>query len=278
MHYGEEHWNDADGATLFPKVVEESGRYKPAFVTTSGDKDNDGTVEQLSRWKQILSPYDRLGVPFLPAWATTTARPRPARRPAPPACSPPACRAPGQLQAGVRGPAVPVRRRRPVQGRRLRARAPPTIPPAPPRTTSSNGTVRVIFLDNSCWGLADCDPSQNPAFPDAQGNRSQLDYLRKNAGDASRAGKQVFVVMHMPTRDPRDQSYIDPTTFNHVMGKGLSPTGAPDNMRFEEAAEQPAWTACWSATSRASSCTRAAAACRTTSTAAPAASCTPTAR
>ncbi len=29
------------------------------------------------------------------------------------------------------------------------------------------------------------------------------------------------MVMHMPTRDPRDQSYIDPTTFNHVMGKGL---------------------------------------------------------
>ena len=44
--------------------------------------------------------------------------------------------------------------------------------------------------------------------------------------------------MHMPTRDPRDQSYIDPTTFNHVMGKGISPTGAPDNIRFEEAAEQ----------------------------------------
>ncbi len=33
----------------------------------SGDKDNDGTVEQLSRWKQIMSPYDRLGVPFFPA-------------------------------------------------------------------------------------------------------------------------------------------------------------------------------------------------------------------
>ncbi len=25
VHYGEEHWNDADGLTLLPKVVEESG-------------------------------------------------------------------------------------------------------------------------------------------------------------------------------------------------------------------------------------------------------------
>ena len=44
--------------------------------------------------------------------------------------------------------------------------------------------------------------------------------------------------MHMPTRDPRDQSYIDQTTFNHVMGKGISPHRRADNMRFEEAAEQ----------------------------------------
>ena len=240
-HYGEEHWNDADGPTLLPKVVEESGRYKPAFVTTSGDKDNDGTVEQLSRWKQILSPYDRLGVPFFPSVGNHD-------RKAPPGAAPGTA---GLLTPGVQGDLANYKQvfaDRPFPfgdaapykdaGFTQRTRAADDPPGASSHYFVDYKNIRVIFLDNSCWGLADCDPSQSPAFPDSQGNRGQLDYLRKNGGDASRAGKQVFVVMHMPTRDPRDQSYIDPTTFDHVMGKGLSPTGAPDNMRFEEAAEQ----------------------------------------
>ena len=76
VHYGEEHLHDADGPTLLPKVVEESARYKPALVTTSGDKNDDGTVDQLQRWKQTLSPYDGAGIPFFAAVGTTTARPR----------------------------------------------------------------------------------------------------------------------------------------------------------------------------------------------------------
>jgi hypothetical protein len=40
--------------------------------------------------------------------------------------------------------------------------------------------------------------------------------------------------MHMPTRDPRDQSYTDLTARNHVMGKGAS----PDNDQFERVAEE----------------------------------------
>ena len=43
------------------------------------------------------------------------------------------------------------------------------------------GKVRWIFIDNSCWGLSDCDASQNPSFPDAQGNTSQLQYLERTA-------------------------------------------------------------------------------------------------
>jgi len=101
------------------------------------------------------------------------------------------------------------------------------------------GRVRWIFLDNSCWGLTDCDSTQSPAFPDEQGNTSQLGFLERNAAEARDAGLTVFVVMHMPTRDPRDQSYIDPTTFTHVMGKN-SPVapGTPDNERFEAVAER----------------------------------------
>ena len=240
-HYGEEHWNDADGLTLLPKVVEETGRYKPALVTMSGDKDNDGTVEQLSRWKQIMGPYDRQGIPFFPSVGNHD-------RKAPPGAPPGTA---GLLTPGVQGDlanyqgvfadrpwpfgdAAPYKQ----AGFTQRARAGDDPPGASSHYFVDYRDVRVIFLDNSCWGLADCDASQNPGFPDSQGNRSQLDFLRRNGGEASRAGRQVFVVMHMPTRDPRDQSYIDPTTFNHVMGKGISPTGAQDNMRFEEAAEQ----------------------------------------
>ena len=84
VHYGEEHWNDADGLTLLPKIVEESGRYKPALVTMSGDKDNDGTVEQLSRWKQIMGPYDTQGIPFFPSVGNHDRKTPRASRRAPP--------------------------------------------------------------------------------------------------------------------------------------------------------------------------------------------------
>ena len=73
VHYGEEHWNDDDGLTLLPKVVEESRRYKPALVTMSGDKDNDGTVDQLTRWRTIMAPTTASACPTSPGWGTTTA-------------------------------------------------------------------------------------------------------------------------------------------------------------------------------------------------------------
>ncbi|HYI35906.1 MAG TPA: hypothetical protein VEX39_04845 [Thermoleophilaceae bacterium] len=240
VHYGEEHWNDADGPTLLPKIVEESGRYKPSLVTMSGDKDNDGTVEQLSRWKQIMTPYDRQGVPFFPSIGNHD-------RKSPPGLPPGTA---GLLSPGVQGDLTNYKRvfaDRPFPfgdaapykdaGFTQRTRAAGDPPGASSHYFVDYKDLRVIFLDNSCWGLADCDASQSPAFPDAQGNRGQLEYLRRNGGEATRAGKQVFVVMHMPTRDPRDQSYIDPTTFNHVMGKGINPSSAQDNIRFEEAAQ-----------------------------------------
>jgi hypothetical protein len=79
VHYGEEHWNDDDGLTLLPKVVAESIRYRPALVTMSGDKANDGVVDELTRWREIMDAYDRARSRTSPAWATTTAR-RPAHR------------------------------------------------------------------------------------------------------------------------------------------------------------------------------------------------------
>lgn len=235
VHYGEEHWNDEDGLTLLPRIVEESGRYRPALVTMSGDKDNDGTVDQLGMWKSIMAGYDRIGVPYLPGIGNHD-------RTTPPGVPP-----------GTAGLVTPP----PVQGSLANYKEtfkdrpypfgdaapydkpgfePSARPGNDPAGASSHyvadvGETRFIYLDNSCWGLSDCDSFQNPAFPDSEGNRTQFEFLERKADEGRRQGKTVFVVMHMPTRDPRDQSYIDPTTFNHVMGKNTSPTGAPPTTR-----------------------------------------------
>jgi hypothetical protein len=92
------------------------------------------------------------------------------------------------------------------------------------------GNVRWIFIDNSCYGITNCDALQNP--PDGSG-RSQYQYLRDLAGEANAQKKLVFVVMHMPTQDPRDQQQAYSTSVSHTMGKGAS----PDNAQFEQEAE-----------------------------------------
>jgi len=242
VHYGEEHWNDDDGLTLLPKIVEESGRYRPALVTMSGDKDNDGTVDQLGIWKSIMQPYDQAGVPYFAGIGNHD-------RTTPPGVPPGTAGllTPRQVQGSLAN-YKELFKDRPYPFGDAEPYDKPGFEPAQrpgndPAGASSHymadvGEARWIFLDNSCWGLSDCDDFQSPAFPDAEGNRTQFEFLERKADEGRRQGKSVFVVMHMPTRDPRDQSYIDPTTFTHVMGKNTSPTGAPDNQRFEEVAER----------------------------------------
>jgi len=239
VHYGEEHWNDDDGLTLLPKIVEETARYRPSLVTMSGDKDNDGTQDQLSTWKQIMSPYDAAGVPYLAGIGNHD-------RTSPPGVPPGTA---GLLTPGVQGSLENYKqvfsdRPYPFGDQPNYPGIGPARPGGEPAGASSHyfadvGEVRWIFIDNSCWGIADCDASQSPEFPDAQGNNGQFEFLERNAREAGAAGKTVFVVMHMPTRDPRDQSYIDPTTFTHVMGKdNPAASGTPDNQRFEQVAER----------------------------------------
>jgi len=239
VHYGEEHYNDNDGLTLFPKVVEESSRYRPSLVTTSGDKDNDGTVEQLTSWKRIMSAYDRVNVPYLGGVGNHD-------RTSPPGVPPGTA---GLITPGVQGSLANYRQifaDRPFpfgDAANYEGIGPPR-PAGEPAGASSHyfadiGEVRWIFLDNSCWGLTDCDSTQSPAFPDAQGNTGQFQFLERYAAEGRDQGKTVFVVMHMPTRDPRDQSYIEPTSFTHVMGKNNpAAPGTPDNQRFEQVAER----------------------------------------
>jgi hypothetical protein len=225
VHFGEEHWNDADGLTLLPKVVADTARYRPALVTMSGDKGNDGEPGQLARWKQIMGAYDRAGVPYLAGVGNHD-------RKAPPGV-PGGVSPTGDIANYTRvfadrpypfGDAAPYRQIGPSR--------PKGDPPgAASHYFADVANVRWIFIDNSCFGIVNCDALQAP--PDGEG-LTQYEYLAKHGGAASAQGRRVFVVMHMPTRDPRDQSYADATSVNHVMGKGAS----PDNSAFEAAAEK----------------------------------------
>ncbi len=229
VHIGEEHWNDADGLTLLPKVVEDSARYKPDAVTMSGDKDNDGEVAQLEKWRDIMAVYDRAGIPYFPGVGNHDRK------------------APPGLPGGVAPNGDIANYERVFASRPYPFGDGPPYPGIGPRERPANdpdgasshysvdiGNVRWVFMDNSCWGIVNCDPLQSNPFPDAEGNQGQYDFLEKRAKEASADGKLVFVVMHMPTRDPRDQSYADPTSLNHTMGKGSS----PDNADFETDAER----------------------------------------
>ena len=229
VHFGEEHWNDDDSDLTLIQVVDEAARYRPDLVTMSGDKENDGTVEQLTRWKEIMKVFDKAGIPYFAGVGNHD-------RTSPPGMLPGTA---GLIVPGVQGSLdnyMEIFKDRPYPMGDAGA------PAGDPAGASSHyfadhGNVRWIFLDNSCWGLSDCDSVQNPPFPDAEGISTQFEFLQAKGKQASDAGKHVFVVMHMPTRDPRDQSYIETTSFNHVMGKNTNPTQAPDNPRFEEVAE-----------------------------------------
>ena len=220
VHFGEEHWNDADGLTLLPKVVADSVRYRPALVTMSGDKGNDGNTEELERWRQIMEPYDRAGVPYFAGVGNHD-------RDAPPGAGglPP----PGSIE-----PYKQVFSGRPYPMGDAGARPADDPPGASTHYYADHGNVRWVFIDNSCFAIEECDSFQNPSAQNAAG-RPQLDWLRDVAGEAGRAGKLVFAVMHMPTQDPGDQSYRDTIAFNHVMGKGA---GTDDNAKFEQVAEE----------------------------------------
>lgn len=233
VHYGEEHWNDADGLTLLPKVVEDSIRYAPTAVTMSGDKANNGVPSELGKWLEIMSAYDRAGIPYFAAVGNHD-------------------RDQGTGENALTesaGGVTPVGdfkhyrelfKSRPYPAGDAAPYAQPGFgPPARPAGDPDGAAshfyadvpgARVIFFDNSCWGINHCEAFQTP--PDAEG-LTQYEYLAKHAGAAKAEGRRVFVVMHMPTQDPGDQNYRKELRQFHTMGK----SAAPDNQEFERAAQ-----------------------------------------
>ena len=230
VHYGEEHWNDEDGLTILPKVVEDAIRYQPKLVTMSGDKDNDGETDQLEKWREIMSAYDKAGVPYFAAVGNHD-------RDAPPGAEP-GVPPPGSLE-----PYREVFKGRPYPMGDAPQYDDPLFSPrerpgGDPEGAASHyfvdyGDVRWIFIDNSCWVITQCETFQLPSAQTESGE-AQFDFLERVAQEGTDAGKVVFVVMHMPTQDPGDQSYRDTTARMHVMGKGVT----TDNATFESIASQ----------------------------------------
>jgi hypothetical protein len=231
VHFGEEHVNDVDGPTILPRIVRESARYRPRLVAMSGDKANDGTPEQLGLWADVMEHYDRRGVPW---FAGVGNHDRKAPSGMPGGVSPVADFSPyAEFFAdrpypmgdgrGYRDPRISPRQR------------PASDPPgaASHYFVEYRGT-RWIFLDNSCWSIIACDSQQNPSGQNEGGSESQLDFLRRVGREAKADGKLAFAVMHMPTRDPGDQTYREPIAVQHTMGKTV--LGVQDNALFEQAA------------------------------------------
>jgi len=232
VHYGEEHWNDKDGEAILTKVVEDSARYRPDMVAMSGDKANNGVPSELGKWLEIMGAYDRASVPWFAGVGNHDR-----------------AQATGENaltdEVGGSTPIGDIANYREVFKSRPypMGDAPPLTGPFGPAERPKDdpdgaashyyvdyGNVRWIYIDNSCYGIQNCDPLQSP--PDGAGLK-QLDYLATHGGDATKAGKVVFVVTHMPTQDPGDQSYRKDTAKSHTMGKGTS----PDNAELEKVAE-----------------------------------------
>jgi hypothetical protein len=236
VHMGEEHWNDDDGLTLLPKVVADSIKFRPDVVTMSGDKANDGRVSELTRWRQIMEPYDRAGIPYFPGVGNHDGKQQTPEDVTDSAGGVLPLRDITTYKEVFAGRPYPFGDAPPYRDPRFLQRSRPASDP--PGASShyfvDHANTRFIFIDNSCYGIVNCDPLQSPSFPDAEGNRTQYEFLARHTREAKAAGRLVFVVMHMPTRDPRDQEHSKEARENHVMGKGSS----PDNLEFERRAAE----------------------------------------
>lgn len=230
VHFGEEHLDDLDGPSIFPKVIADTIRFRPDLVVAAADKSSNGTEENLQAWKQHMSAYDRAGIPY---FAGVGNHDREALPGFPDGVSP----------FSPLGPYLTVFADRPYPFGDAGPPADPSFAPrerpaGDPDGASSHyafdfGNVRWVVLDNSCYSFMTCDDSQNPPFDGSAGNEDTYGFLAAQAAEATAAGKLVFVNMHMPTQDPRPE-HSKPTPSAHTMGEGT----APDNAAFEQSATE----------------------------------------
>jgi len=222
-HYGEEHWDDEDGLTLLPTVIEQVRRYRPAFVTMSGDKSSDGTTPILERWRQIMGAYDRAGIPYFPGVGNHDGRQQTPEQLTDLAPGSTPLRDISEYREVFKVRPFPFGDAKPYSGFGPSERPANDPPGASSHYFFDYRNIRYVFVDSSCYGIVNCDPLQANPFPDIYGANDSYEFLDKVVGEAKRQGKVVFVDTHMPTRDPRDQDHSTTEQRNHVMGKGISP-------------------------------------------------------
>ncbi|MEJ7784268.1 MAG: metallophosphoesterase [Solirubrobacteraceae bacterium] len=223
VHFGEEHLDDEDGEIIFPKVIADSILWSPDLVVTSGDKSSNGTEENLLLWKDAMSAYDRAGIPY---FAGLGNHDREALPGFPDGISP----------LSPLGPYPTVFADRPYPFGDAPSPAgvsPNARPESDPAGASSHyafdfGNVRWLILDNSCFEFAQCDRNQNPPYENGE---TTFGFLAEQAAEADKAGKLVFVNLHIPTQDPRPE-HSEPTPLPHTFGEGTS----LENGQFEDAA------------------------------------------
>lgn len=234
-HFGEEHINDEDGGTLLPTVVRDVTRYEPNLVTMSSDKADDGQADQFQLWLDVMRRFDAAGVPWFSSMGNHD-------RTAPDGFETGVLpTAPGEVYREFFAPRpYPMGDGAPYDDPKLfpKSRLPGDEEGAATHYFADYGNVRWIFIDNSCWSIILCS-SDGLSYDSGQSDapdQDQFEFLAQAAGEARDRGMHSFVVMHMPTQDPGDQSYRETIAMQHTMGK--TALGVADNSTFEQTAAE----------------------------------------
>lgn len=233
VHFGEGHWNEGQGPETMPVLVQDVKAFEPEFVLFSSDIADTGTRDRLTCFRSIMGPLDRADIPWFNS---------PGNHDRVPVAGPG-----GVVSAGIEewrdvfadmpapwgdGP-LPDARFRVGKGEDDDGKGASThyYFDFAPRGVAQG--IRVIVLDNSMHSLSTSDTDQYPSVGAGKQDAAQLAFLERVAAEADEKGLLSWVVMHQPTRDPRDITNAHPSSYNHVMGKGAS----PDNAAFETIAQ-----------------------------------------
>lgn len=233
VHFGEGHWNEGQGPLTMPILVQDLLRYDPEMVLFSADIADIGTFDRLACWRQIIRPSTKRGTPWFNSPGNHDRV---------------ALAGPGGVVAGeidiwrqvFADMSMPWGDSEPWDPRIVLPEGEPDDGEGAAthyyfdyRLGGRTPALRVVVLDNSQQGLTTSDEDQYPQVGPSARDASQLAFLERVAAEADELGLITWVVMHQPTQDPRDVSNVNPVSFNHTMGKGLS----ADNQTFDAIAQ-----------------------------------------
>lgn len=228
-HFGEGHWNEGQGPTTMPVLVQDLLSYRPDFVAFSSDMADIGEEPQLTCFRDLMQPLLDADIPWFDS---------PGNHDREPIAGPGGVLNgtittwrevfAGMLKPWGDGP-------HPGPGFVLPQGEPDDGPGAATHYSLDYGppggdpVLRLVVLDNSKHSLTGSDDDQYPAVGPGERDASQFTFLHRTATKAAEEGLLSFVMMHEPTQDPRDHTKAHPISYNHTMNKGA--TG--DNVLFD---------------------------------------------